>query len=146
MSLDPNCIFCKIIKNQIPASRVLVTDRVVAFLDINPVNHGHILLVPREHYPTLADLPEDLAADAASHLPALCRAVRAATKADGLNVIVNLGRIAGQTIDHVHWHIIPRFHNDGVHWPWPHKPYADDEMGQLRFRIARELGTGPAED
>ena len=66
--------------------------------------------------------------------------IRAATGADGLNVIVNNGRAAGQTIDHVHWHIIPRFQDDAVNWPWPQGEYVGDELGQMQFRIERELG------
>jgi histidine triad (HIT) family protein len=136
---DPNCIFCKIAIGHIPSARVFETDRVIAFLDINPVNPGHVLVVPRAHHPTLADLPEALAAHAASLLPKICRAVRDATGADGLNVIVNNGRAAGQTIDHVHWHIIPRFLDDTVNWPWPHSEYRGDELGQMQFRIERDL-------
>ena len=100
---------------------------------------GHVLLVPKEHHADLTELPEDLAAQTASLLPRLCRAIRAATGADGFNVIVNNGRAAGQTIDHGHWHIIPRFHDDPVDWPWPHGEYVGDELGQMRFRIEREL-------
>ena len=66
-------------------------------------------------------------------------AVRDATSADGLNVIVNSGRAAGQTIDHVHWHVIPRFQDDSVNWPWPHTEYLGDELGQMQFRLQREL-------
>ena len=57
----------------------------------------------------------------------------------GLNVIVNNGRAAGQTIDHCHWHLIPRFDDDPINWPWPHSEYVGDELGQMRFRIEREL-------
>ena len=135
----PNCLFCKIIRGEIPAAKVLETDVVVAFLDIHPVNLGHLLLVPREHHADLTELPEASAAQTAALLPKLCRAVRAATGADGFNVIVNNGRAAGQIIDHGHWHIIPRFHNDTVDWPWPHSEYVGDELGQMRFRIEREL-------
>ena len=136
---DPHCVFCKIAHGEFPSARVLETDRAVAFLDIHPVNPGHVLLVARHHYPTIADLPEDLAAHLASLLPRLCRAVRAATGADGLNVIVNSGRAAGQTIDHVHWHVIPRTFDDPVDWPWPQGEYFGDELGQMQFRIDREL-------
>jgi histidine triad (HIT) family protein len=122
---------------------VLETDDAVAFLDIHPVNPGHTLIVPRAHHAQLAELPDELAAHVASLLPRLCRAVRAATGAEGLNVIVNNGRSAGQTIDHVHWHIIPRFPDDAVNWPWPHGQYVGDELAQMRFRIERELGIGP---
>jgi histidine triad (HIT) family protein len=136
---DPHCLFCKIARGEVPAAVVLATDEALAFLDIRPVNKGHVLLVPREHHADLSELPGRLAAHAGSLLPRLCRAVRKATGADGLNVIVNNGRAAGQTIDHGHWHLIPRFHDDPVDWPWPHSEYLGDEIGQMRFRIEREL-------
>lgn len=138
----PGCIFCKIVHGDIPSTRVLETSDSIAFLDIHPVNRGHVLIVPRAHYADLAALPEHLASQVAAHLPKLCRAVRAATGADGLNVIVNNGAAAGQTIDHVHWHIIPRFHDDAVNWPWPHSEYVGDQLGQMKFAIERELSSG----
>jgi len=142
---DPNCVFCKIVLGEIPSAKVLETDIALAFLDIHPVNLGHVLLVPKEHHADLTELPEPSASHTASLLPRLCRAIRAATGADGFNVIVNNGRAAGQTVDHGHWHIIPRFHADPVNWPWPHSEYVGDELGQMRFRIERELGT-PGDD
>jgi histidine triad (HIT) family protein len=138
-SRDADCLFCKIIAGEIPSARVFETDAAVAFLDIRPVNHGHVLLVPREHHATLAELSDEAAAETAALLPRLARAVVKATGADGLNVIVNNGRVAGQTIDHGHWHLIPRFVDDAVNWPWPHDEYAGDELGQMQFRIEREL-------
>ena len=122
-----------------PAPRSCAPSHAVAFLDINPVNKGHVLIVPIDHHPTLADLPDSLAQSSASLLPRLCRAVRAASGAEGLNVIVNVGPVAGQTINHVHWHIIPRRADDAVDWPWPHDPYVGDEINQMRFAIEREL-------
>jgi histidine triad (HIT) family protein len=149
LSEDPagrsDCVFCKIVRGELPASVVLETADAVAFLDINPVTKGHTLLVPRSHHADLASLPEAFAAHVGSLLPRLCRAVRAATGSAGLNVIVNNGRVAGQTIDHVHWHIIPRFFDDPIDWPWPHSEYVGDELGQMRFRIEREL-TGPGDE
>ena len=138
-SHDPDCVFCKIIRGEIPAAKVIETAHALAFLDIQPLNHGHTLLVPKAHYARLADLSEHLAAHAGSLLPGLCRAVTIATGAAGLNVIVNNGRVAGQTIDHCHWHIIPRFNEDPVHWPWPQGKYAGEELSQMRLRIEREL-------
>jgi histidine triad (HIT) family protein len=146
VSHDPVCLFCKIARGEIPSAKVLETDHAVAFLDIRPVNPGHVLLVPREHHAQLAELPEDLAAQVGSLLPRLCRAVQKATGADGLNVIVNNGRAAGQTIDHGHWHVIPRFHNDVVNWPWPHAEYVGDELRQMQFRIERELDPAGTDD
>jgi histidine triad (HIT) family protein len=133
------CIFCKIIRGEIPSSRVLETDQAVAFLDISPVNFGHTLLVPKEHHARLVDVPETVAAAIGALLPRLCRSVAAATGAHGLNVIVNNGTAAGQTIDHAHWHVIPRFDDDSVRWPWPHQSYSGDQLEQMRTTIEREL-------
>ena len=142
-SHDPHCIFCKIVDGQIPSAGVLETDQAVAFLDIHPVIPGHTLIVPKAHHAHVGDLPDSVAAHAGSLLPRLCRAVQAATGADGFNVIINNGRAAGQTIDHCHWHIIPRFDDDPVNWPWPQGEYVGDELGQMKFRIERELHKGP---
>ena len=141
---DPHCIFCKIVHGQIPSTRVLETEHAVALLDIHPVNPGHVLIVTRAHHAHLADLPESIAAHASSLLPRLCRVIRAATGANGLNVIVNNGRAAGQTIDHVHWHIIPRFDDDSVNWPWPQGQYVGDELARMQARIPGELETDAA--
>jgi histidine triad (HIT) family protein len=135
------CLFCRIARGEIPSARVLETSELVAFLDIAPVNPGHVLLVPRAHHATLADLPDDLAAASGELLPRLCRAVREATGADALNVVVNVGAAAGQTVDHVHWHVIPRFTGDAVHWPWPHASYAEGELEAMRTRIATAVGS-----
>jgi histidine triad (HIT) family protein len=145
MSND-DCLFCKIIRGVIPSAKVLETDHAVAFLDIHPVNPGHVLLVPKEHHANLAELPDELASQVGGLLPKICRAVRAATGSDGFNVIVNNGRVAGQTIDHGHWHIIPRFRHDSINWPWPQNEYVGDELGQMRFRIERELNPLVVED
>jgi histidine triad (HIT) family protein len=138
-SHDQHCIFCKIVRGEIPSARLVETDLAIAFLDINPVSHGHTLLVPKAHHSNLSELSDALAGAVGSLLPRLCRAVAAATGAHGLNVIVNNGRAAGQTIDHCHWHIIPRWNDDPVNWPWPHSEYHGDELDQMRSRIEREL-------
>ncbi|WP_165247425.1 HIT family protein [Paludisphaera soli] len=145
MSRDPKCLFCKIVHGEIPSARVLETDRAVAILDINPVAKGHVLIIPRDHHAQVAELPDDLAAHVGSLVPRLTRAVVAATGADGSNTIINSGRVAGQTIFHCHWHVIPRFEDDPVRWPWPHDSYLGDEMGRTASLIQRELG-GHADD
>ncbi len=140
---DPDCIFCKIVHGEVPSARVLETDRAVVFLDVNPVNKGHVLIVPREHHARVLDLPDDLAAHVGSLVPRIARAVHAATGSDGSNVVINSGRVAGQTVDHCHWHVIPRFLNDPVDWPWPHTAYVGDEIGRTAAQIARALDERP---
>jgi histidine triad (HIT) family protein len=138
---DTNCVFCRIVSGEIPSARVLETSFAVAFLDIQPLNPGHTLIVPRSHHPQLSDLPEEIATHVGSLLPQLCRAVKSATGAAGLNVVVNNGQVAGQTIDHCHWHIIPRFVGDPIHWPWTQGRYAGDEMGRMKAKIEQAVGT-----
>ena len=138
---DPDCLFCKIVAGQIPAAKVLETADAVAFLDIGPVNKGHVLLVPKAHHSNLSELSDDAAASTARLLPRLARAVIAATEADGLNLIVNNGEAAGQTVGHGHWHLIPRFVGDPVNWPWPHAKYEGEEMAAMQARIAESLSS-----
>ena len=130
------CLFCRIVAGEIPASRVFEDDEVVAFLDLHPVNFGHTLVVPKAHHATLADLPDSLAMAVARHVPRLARAIVAATAAPGYHLVVNNGEVAGQTIHHVHWHLIPRFAGDAVAWPWPHQSYPAGAMEATRGRIA----------
>lgn len=139
MSRDPDCIFCKIIAGEIPSARVLETDRAIVILDVNPVVKGHLLILPRDHHPQVRDLPDDLAAHVGSLVPRLSRAVVAVTGAEGSNTIINSGAVAGQTIDHCHWHVIPRFADDDVNWPWPHQAYEKDEMTATAARLASEV-------
>ena len=137
---DPHCIFCKIVRGEIPSARVLETDEAVAFLDINPLNPGHTLLVPQ----VAPRQPGRAARGARRRTSARCCPGSAGPSrrppgADGLNVIVNNGRAAGQTIDHCHWHIIPRFPDDPVHWPWPQGKCTAEELSRITSRIRNEL-------
>ena len=141
MNTPTDTLFAKIARGEIPCAKVLETDRALAFLDVNPVNHGHVLLIPKDVYPTVADLPDDLAAHLGSLLPRLCRAVKAATGAENLNIICNNGPAAGQTVLHIHWHIIPRFADDAVRWPWPHSPYAEGQSQAMLGRILAALAS-----
>jgi len=139
MPRELTCIFCKIIAGEIPCAKVLETDSVIAFLDIGPVAPGHVLVVPKEHYTTLADTPSAILSALAAELPRLARAVRLATAAPGLNLVQNNGREAGQVVDHVHFHLIPRTHNDEFRVHWPRKKYEDDAMERMRERIANGI-------
>ena len=140
MPQDPNCIFCKIAAGQIPAAKVLETGAVVAFLDIAPVAPGHLLVVSKEHYARLSETPPDVAAALAAELPRLTRAVLASTGATALNVLQNDGREAGQVVEHIHFHLIPRRAGDEFRYHWPRNPYAEGGMEQMRASITKALG------
>ena len=108
-----DCLFCKIIAGNIPANKIYENDRVVAFLDILPVNPGHILVLPKEHFENLLDLPEELAVAMILATKKIARAVVEALGLEAFNININNGREAGQTVAHSHFHIIPRFAGDG---------------------------------
>lgn len=137
-SID-DCIFCRIIADEIPSTRVYEDDAVLAFLDISPVAPGHSLVVPKAHYATMADMPFELGGPVMNALSLIGRAVMAATGAGGFNCMQNNFSAAGQVVFHVHWHIIPRFAGDGLSH-WPHAPYADTEaMSSIAERIRKQI-------
>ena len=108
-----NCLFCKIVKEEIPAMKVYEDDEVIAFLDIRPVNPGHTLVIPKEHHPSLSETPDNVAAALMRVIPQLSKAIMKAVGTDSFNLGVNNGELAGQIVDHTHLHIMPRFENDG---------------------------------
>ena len=136
---DPSCIFCKIVEGEIPCHKLYEDEHVLAFLDVGPLSRGHSLVVPRSHYDTLDQMPADLAAACMAVMPRLSRAVIAATGAEGWNILQNNHRVAGQAVDHVHFHIIPRDREDGLGFRWPAGSLDDDTASQLREQIAANL-------
>lgn len=125
-----DCIFCKIVNGDAPGERLYETDLVLAFLDIAPVNKGHALVIPKAHYATVFDVPAELGNDIITAMQIVGKAVMGATGGTGLNVGQNNFRDAWQLVDHVHWHIIPRFADDGLRL-WPAQGYTDAEEIQL---------------
>lgn len=123
-----DCIFCKIASREAPGEILYETDQVLAFLDIAPVSRGHALVIPKTHYGTIFDFPAALGEDIITAMQIVGKAVMQATGGTGLNVGQNNFRDAWQLVDHVHWHIIPRFAGDGLKL-WPAKGY--DSPGQM---------------
>jgi histidine triad (HIT) family protein len=104
-----SCVFCKIARKQAPASFVYEDEKVVAFLDIKPLNEGHTLIIPREHYATIFEAPDELVVHIHRIVKRVAFAVRDSTKADGISIIQQNGKAAGQEIFHLHVHVIPRY-------------------------------------
>ena len=136
---DPACVFCKILDGQIPATKVFQDDACMAFLDIGPVAEGHALLVSADHVESIDAMSPDHVAAMLRNLPALVRAVQAATGCQGVNVLQNNGRIAGQLVPHVHFHIIPRNPGDALHYPWPAGKYPPGRADRLAQAIRQAL-------
>jgi len=130
-----DCIFCKIIQGEIASYKVYEDDKVLAFLDIQPVNPGHILVVPKEHYENLISTPDELAGRLIIVAKEIAKAMQAALAAPGVNFGINNGTAAGQVVAHTHIHIIPRFKNDTLRL-WPNKKYQDE---QIPKRLAEKI-------
>jgi histidine triad (HIT) family protein len=119
MRKTTHCTFCDLIHGAAEVSICHEDARALAFMDVQPVNNGHVLVVPREHYESLADVPADLALHLFKVTMELASAVRAVSGTDALNIVVNSGRAAGQDEPHYHVHIIPRCEGDGFDVPLP---------------------------
>ncbi len=111
--MSADCIFCKIVAGDIPGNVVAETDQVLAFLDANPLARGHTLVIPKEHYHRLNDVPDDVATDLYGTLHELVPAVEEAVDASATTVAFNNGEAAGQEVPHVHGHVVPRSEADG---------------------------------
>jgi len=137
---DASCIFCRIGRGEIPSMKVFEDDASMAFMDINPLAEGHLLIIPKTHRERLEDMsPEEVTA-ITRHLPRLARAVLSATGLHDYNVLQNNGGAAQQSVGHVHFHIIPRKAGDPLGYRWPSSAYPAGRGEELRQRIAAALG------
>lgn len=125
-------------KGEIPSSKIYEDDDVYAFLDIGPVNHGHTLVIPKKHFETYLDIPDDVLCAMAKAVKKIAKAVKKAVNADGFNIGMNNGKHAGQAVFHAHIHITPRHKDDGLRL-WPQGEYGDGEMEETRLKILKEL-------
>ena len=127
--MSSDCIFCKIVRGEIPCAKVYETDTILAFLDIAPVAFGHTLVIPKEHHDTFFDVPVSLCRDLHTALQKVGQGMMQSTKAEGMNLGMNVLQAAGQVVFHAHYHLIPRFKDDG-HTLWPQKSYDHPDMMQ----------------
>ena len=137
--MSEDCIFCAIVAGDIPSRTVYEDDSVLAFLDANPLARGHTLVVPKDHYETIGDMPEDTAAAVFDALYRLVPAIEDAVGADASNVGFNNGAASGQEVPHVHGHVVPRFEGDGggpIHAVAGDRPdLSDDELDDVAAAI-----------
>ena len=131
----PSCSFCNIVAGDLDARIVLDDESCLAFLDQRPVFPGHCLVIPKHHYETLAELPDELTGSLFRNVKHLSSSVQQALNADGTFVAINNG--VSQSVPHVHVHVVPRRHKDGLRgFFWPRQHYAtDEEAEQIADRI-----------
>jgi histidine triad (HIT) family protein len=133
------CIFCRIARKQVPASVVYEDEKTLAFLDIRPLSEGHTLVIPKAHYETVFDIPQELIMYLHGITKKIALAVKKATKADGISIMQQNGEAAGQEIFHLHIHVVPRY--EGTKLPsFSDLKEADKEkLGQTAEKIKKYL-------
>ena len=139
--MAPDCVFCSILAGGVDGGTQLILDdaEIAAFLDVRPVFKGHVLVVPRSHVPTLAELPANLLAPLLGAVQRVCGAVVAATGAQG--TFVGINNVVSQSVPHLHVHVVPRTKGDGLRgFFWPRTKYAGpEEMAATAARIRDAL-------
>ena len=133
-----DCVFCDIAAGRLPAARVLETPKVLAFLDMAPVNYGHTLVIPKAHYQNFLDLPDDLWTEMGRVSRRVAQALRTVLYAQGFNIGMNNFEAAGQVIFHAHFHLIPRYFSDGLQL-FPQESYRPGDMEKTAAQLRQAL-------
>lgn len=131
-----NCIFCKIVAGEIPSTKIYEDELVYAFLDISPINPGHVLVIPKEHHESASTIPETIAGRMFHVGARIGIALKRLDAYDAYNLHLADGAAAGQVVMHAHLHVVPRGVEDHFHWNWRQMPYADDAA---RNALAEEI-------
>lgn len=133
-----DCIFCKIIKGDIPSSKVYEDENVLAFLDLSQVTKGHTLVIPKNHEKNIYELSEESAAAVFTAVPKIANAIKAAYNPIGMNMLNNNGAEAGQSVFHYHVHLLPRYgQGDGFGAVW--KDHSSQYSSEDLVQIARDI-------
>jgi len=127
------------VAGQIPVTKIYEDDVVLSFLDIGPISDGHTLVIPKQHFEKLHECPAEILGPVASRLGKIAKAVTGAMNSDGYNLLCNNGRAAGQLVEHLHFHIIPRNTGDGVFDRWPAYKYQEGKIEEIAAKIRENL-------
>ena len=134
-----DCLFCNIVKKEIPCHKVYEERNILAFLDRNPVNPGHTLVIPKKHCETILDADDKTIMELAAATKKISNAIYNGLRLKGFNIAINQFKAGGQVVPHLHIHIIPRNDNDGVRL-WPTREYEDEgERKSVQEKITRLL-------
>lgn len=138
--MNEACVFCKIVDGKLPACRIYEDADTLVFMDIGPIVKGHTLVIPKRHYDPITATPPEILQKLILVVQKVAQAQISGLKADGINVMQSNGRPAGQMVPHIHFHVIPRFQQDGHSWNWRPKKYdAPGEMQALAETIKTAL-------
>jgi histidine triad (HIT) family protein len=133
------CVFCKIVNKDIPSAIIYEDKDVISFLDIMPANKGHCLVVPKKHYESLLEIPDNDLSEMIKAAKKVAKALSLSIGNGAYNIVMNNGKEAGQLVMHAHIHIIPRFQGDRLRLSWSHKKYNDKEIEEYKEKIRKFL-------
>lgn len=133
---DVNCIFCKIAAGEIPSKTIYEDESFRVILDLGPATRGHALILPREHYKNIYELPEETAGEAMKLAKKMAAHMTDRLSCDGFNILQNNGETAGQSVFHFHMHLIPRYQNDGQVISGRPGNASQEELEEIRKIIA----------
>ncbi len=139
-----DCIFCKIVAGEIPSFKLYEDDDVFSFMDINPLHDGHCLIIPKAHYPNIFEAPGDVLAKLMPVVGRMARAVNAALAPDGINIMQANGEAAGQSVFHIHFHVLPRAMGDDAKINWGLRPGDMDRIAANADKIRAALAADGA--
>ncbi|HLD58072.1 MAG TPA: HIT family protein [archaeon] len=134
-----DCIFCRIVKGEIPSARIFESRNVLAFLDISPAARGHALVIPKKHFETLSEIPKKDLQELVLAVQEVARQIVILVGADGFNVIQSNKKSAGQVIPHLHFHIIPRTEGDALNFDWQHIEQDKEELAAFGKSLKQKL-------
>lgn len=132
---DTNCIFCKIANGEIPSKTLYEDDNFRVILDLGPATKGHALILPKEHYANLYELPEETAGEVMKLAKRMADRMKERLGCEGLNLVQNNGDLAGQTVFHFHMHMIPRYQADGQKIGWKPGVLTQEELEEIKNTI-----------
>ena len=133
-----DCIFCKIAAREIPSKTIYEDEKYRVILDLGPATRGHALILPKNHYANLFELPEEDAKEVICLAKKMATIMKDKLGCDGFNLVQNNGEAAGQTVFHFHMHLIPRYENDGQEIGWKPGSPSQDELEEIKKQIAGE--------
>ena len=137
--IKEDCLFCKIAKGEIHSATVYEDSHFTVILDVNPATKGHCLIIPKEHFDNIYDLDGETAGKLFALATCIARAMKDALKCDGLNLVQNNGEVAGQTVNHFHLHLIPRYEGDGLNLNWPQQEISGEQLEEIRQSIKKSI-------
>ena len=136
--MTEDCIFCKIVKGEIPCNKLYEDEKTLAFLDIGPVSKGHTLVIPKEHAVRIHELSKESSDALIKTVQKVSLAIEKAFNCD-FNILNNNGSKAGQVVNHIHFHIIPRTGEEGFKFNWPSEKYEEGENKEILGKIVENL-------